>query len=236
MKINSDKCIACQICTPYCPGEAIIFDRESDAMYIEQDKCLECQVCFNSIPCPEKAFENEDLDRIQIIQNFFNNPKSTHRMTGVPGRGTEESKTNDVTGRIKEDEIGLTIELGRPYTGTRVGDISIVYEALNDSGAVFEEMNPINSLMDPETGKMPDDLKEVRLISAIIELKTTMENIDEVIERLLSTARKIQSVFSLGVIVRYHQQKAVMTLLKQKRILPADNVKINLGLGRPADR
>ena len=42
-----------------------------------------------------------------------------HESTGVEGRGTEEVKTNDVSGRVKMGEVGFTIELGRPGVGVR---------------------------------------------------------------------------------------------------------------------
>ena len=42
-----------------------------------------------------------------------------HESTGVHGRGTEEVKTNDVSGRVQVGEVGFTIEFGRPSTGCR---------------------------------------------------------------------------------------------------------------------
>lgn len=32
----------------------------------------------------------------------------------VPGRGTEEVKTNDVTGRVDKKHYGIAVEMGRP--------------------------------------------------------------------------------------------------------------------------
>jgi hypothetical protein len=50
--------------------------------------------------------------------------------TGVGGRGTEEIKTNDVTGRIGEGEAGIVVELGRPGVGARIRDVERVAMAL----------------------------------------------------------------------------------------------------------
>jgi hypothetical protein len=41
-----------------------------------------------------------------------------HESTGIEGRGTEEVKTNDVTGRVNIGEVGFTIESEGPVSAS----------------------------------------------------------------------------------------------------------------------
>lgn len=53
MRINED-CIACGICPPYCPVDAII--ETNKTFRIDEEQCVECGVCKNSAGCPVDAF------------------------------------------------------------------------------------------------------------------------------------------------------------------------------------
>jgi len=232
MIINFEKCLGCGICIPYCPGEAIVLDDEASSAKINQEKCLECQVCLNSIPCLENAFEETVLSYGQSVRKFFNNPKAIHKITSVPGRGTEESKTNDVTDKIKDNEIGLCIELGRPVCGTQIKDISIVTEMLTKLEVSFEKQNPLYSLMDKLTGRMPENLFKEKLLSAIIEIRVHLADMQRIMEKLLLTSEQIQTVFSLGIIVKYDHHALVLNKIKDMGLKIGDNAKINLGFGK----
>ena len=48
----------------------------------------------------------------------------------VPGRGTEEMKTNDVKGTFLPGEVGVGIELGRPGIEANFRDVEKVAMAL----------------------------------------------------------------------------------------------------------
>ena len=148
MKINPDKCVACGNCTYVCPMEAIFIDPVRRRATIKRDECVECYACFNGLSqehlnptlvrttrklfamlrirfepepdvCPTGAFEPDELVWPRVVRRAFSDPRVPHESTGVEGRGTEEVKTNDVTGRVKVGEVGLTIEFGRPGVGAR---------------------------------------------------------------------------------------------------------------------
>lgn len=232
MYIDHENCVLCFTCFPFCPGQAISFDTAKNQVTIDQALCYECGVCINSIPCPGHCFTENELSHKRRVRKFFNNPKSTHAITRVPGRGTEESKTNDVTKRISKNEVGLCIEIGRPIMGAVFNDFSLICQGLIDLPITFEKNNPLYELMDPITGKFPDELSQERLISAIIELKVELDNTEIVLERLLNLSKKIDTVFSLGVICEYSLKKKVMSIVKKHGLDDIQNAKINAGLGK----
>ena len=56
---------------------------------------------------------------------------------GVNGRGTEEMKTNDVTGRFKKGYAGIAVELGRPQVSTSLRDLEKIAMVVAQHGAEF---------------------------------------------------------------------------------------------------
>ncbi len=143
MKINPEKCVACGNCTYVCPMGAIYIDPVLKRATINRDECVECYACYNGLSqehlnptlvrtvrrvfaalrirfepepdvCPTAAFEPDELTWPRVVRRAFSDPSVPHESTGVEGRGTEEVKTNDVTGRVKVGEVGFTIEFGRP--------------------------------------------------------------------------------------------------------------------------
>ena len=93
-----------------------------------------------------------------------------HESTGVHGRGTEEVKTNDVSGRVKAGEVGFTIEFGRPGVGVWFRDLQTMCWALARAGVSFEKRNQVTSLMsDVATGTIREDILNEKVLSAIIE-------------------------------------------------------------------
>jgi len=50
-------------------------------------------------------------------QEHFSDPISVSRRRAFPEEGTEEMKTNDVTGRFRTGEVGFAIDVGRPNGG-----------------------------------------------------------------------------------------------------------------------
>ena len=169
----------------------------------------------------------------------FSDPTTVHPGTGIPGRGTEEIKTNDVTGRLCKGEAGLVVEMGRPGIGTYFRDIEKVAMALAKLKPHFEKENPVTQLMvDPETGKMKDDLLNEKILSAIIEIKTKLERIPEFLHTLEKIQNEVDTVISVGIASKClldgtspHEEwvrKAGYTL--------SPNGKTNIGLGRPLFR
>lgn len=68
------------------------------------------------------------------ISHFLSDPTETKATTGVPGRGTEEAKTNDVTGRTRIGEVGIAIDMGRPGIGVHMADAEKVAMAVAAAG------------------------------------------------------------------------------------------------------
>ena len=58
----------------------------------------------------------------RALRKYFSDPVATHVATGIPGRGTEESKSNDVTLRCGPGGVGVAIEIGRPTIGMSLRD------------------------------------------------------------------------------------------------------------------
>ena len=129
MKINPDKCVACGNCTYVCPMGAIYIDPKIKRATINDDECVECYACFNGLSqehmnptlvrtirklfqmmrlrfdpepdvCPTAAFEPNELAWPRVVRRAFSDPRVPHESTGVEGRGTEEVKTNDISGRV----------------------------------------------------------------------------------------------------------------------------------------
>jgi ferredoxin len=236
MKIDPDVCIACGECLDYCPAQAII--EEDNSVYIMENMCFECGVCKRSDVCPVEAFvESEAVGEFpRVTRAFFSDPNTTHKLTMVPGRGTEESKTNDVTGRVKRGEVGACIEFGRPGVGSTLRDISIMTRKLKKMGAKFEANNPLTALMDPETGHFPENLLDESVLSAIVEIELKdLHDLDETISAIMEVSGKIDTVFSLSFISRFEDngELPILEKLTKLGVAYAPNAKINLGLGRP---
>jgi len=152
MQINPKKCVACGNCTYVCPMGAIYIDPVLKRATIDRDECVECYTCFNGLSqehlnptivrttrkifqmlrlrfdpepdvCPTAAFEPDELTWPRVVRRAFSDPRVPHESTGVEGRGTEEVKTNDISGRVKPGEAGFTIEFGRPGVGVWMREI-----------------------------------------------------------------------------------------------------------------
>ena len=136
MRIDPAKCVACGNCTYVCPMGAIYIDPEIKRATINRDECVECYACFNGLSqehlnptlvrtmrklfqlvrlrfdpepdvCPTAAFVPDELTWPRMVRRAFSDPRVPHESTGIEGRGTEEVKTNDVSGRVKVGEVGL---------------------------------------------------------------------------------------------------------------------------------
>jgi hypothetical protein len=123
-----------------------------------------------------------------------------HESTGVHGRGTEEVKTNDVSGRVKLGEVGFTIEFGRPGVGVRFRDIEKMSTALARAGVAFEKRNPVTSLMSDESkGEIRADILDEKVLSAILEIKVPVSRTEEIIRLVWEVEKQIDSPVALGV-------------------------------------
>ena len=148
MRIDDATCTGCGECIPYCPVDAIAL--EGGLAAIDQDRCVECGTCMRVAPCPtESIFRGQDsFEWPRSVRTAFSDPLVPHKETGVRGRGTEEVKTNDVTGRVKRGRIGMAMEFGRPGVGTDFHEVEKMTMALAQLGANFEPNNPLTFLME----------------------------------------------------------------------------------------
>jgi len=125
MQISHEKCLGCGKCVPFCPVSAIRHDHHNQETMIDFDECVECGVCLRIGICPADAIKKTELTWPRSVRSIYSDPLNIHKETGLAGRGTEESKTNDVTGRFRRGEFGIAIEVGRPGIGTSLIELSI---------------------------------------------------------------------------------------------------------------
>ncbi len=212
---------------------------EDEGAAIDRDRCVECGTCARSGICPVGAYRPEPLAWPRVLRSLFSDPVSLHRETQVPGRGTEEMKTNDVTGRLREGIVGLAVEVGRPSVSASFEDIQRLTRTCADLGAVFEAENPITVLMtDRRRGILPPDILKERVLSALIEIKVEEDRLPEILEGLRRVSESIETVFSLGLsrLLDREGAKDLMTKLETLGFAVRPNGKMNLGLGRPLFR
>ena len=235
MRINED-CIACGQCTPYCPVNAIL---EGVTIYtIDEDQCVECGVCMHSAGCPVDAFfmPPESFVYPRSLRKEYSDPGKPHPSTKGIGRGTEEMKCNDVTARFKHGEVGVAMEFGRPGIATRLGELEKMTMAMAAVGVTFEAKNPVFALMsDPNTGYFKPEVKNERVLSAILEVKASAEKLPLILSAVRKVAQEVDTVFSLDVIARVGDDGEIPVLpaIQQAGFQARPNAKINLGLGRP---
>jgi ferredoxin len=264
MKINPNKCVACGNCTYVCPMGAIYVDPLIKRATINRDECVECYACYNGLStehlnpplvrmirkilqiarlrfdpepdvCPTAAFEPEELQWPRVIRRAFSDPRATHESTGVQGRGTEEVKTNDVTGRVSWGEVGFTIEFGRPGVGVWLRDIQKMTQALANANVAFEKKNPFTALMsDIATGTLREDVLDEKVLSAIVEVKVKIERTEEIIALVHQVEREIDTVVALGAGTRCdaNGDENVLAPILRRLGYKLERAKTNTGLGR----
>ncbi len=264
MRINPHKCVACGNCTYVCPMGAIYIDPVIKRATISRDECVECYACFSGMSqehlnptmvrglrkvfqwmrlrfdpepdvCPTAAFEPEDLQWPRVVRRAFSDPRVPHESTGVEGRGTEEVKTNDVSGRVQVGEVGFTIEFGRPGVGVRFHEIQRMTQALARAGVSFEKKNPVTSLMtDVAAGSIREDILNEKVLSAIVEIKAPVERTEEIIRLVWEVEKQVDTVVALGVGTRCDPEgeEHVVGPILERLGYKLERAKTNIGLGR----
>lgn len=233
MFIDKTQCITCESCIAYCPVGAISIHEEYAE--IDREMCVECGVCYRDAGCPGDAFVWEELKWPRIIRRVFSDPTLIKQDTKVTGRGTEEMKTNDVTGRFRAGYVGVGIELGRPSVGTSFRDVEKMTLSLTQNGIEFEKKNPLTKFIDIKTGELDKNILNERVLSAIIEICVPIALLDKALITITNMDKKIDTVFSLDLIyINDENTKAsVMRTLNTLGITASLAGKTNVGLGRP---
>lgn len=262
MQIDPKKCVGCGNCVPICPMGAIHVDPSSGRASVDFDECVECYACFRGMSmenlnprlvrsvrrvlrllrirfdpepdvCPTSAIVPNELSWPRIVRRAFSDVQVSHESTGIHGRGTEEVKTNDVTHRVGRGEAGFTVEFGRPSVGVRFREVERVTKSLARHGVSFEKKNPVTSLMaDVSAGALKPELLDEKVLSAIVEFKTTLEKVPGLLDMLSRHSEELETVMSLGVSSRCDEtgEDPLERILKDNGygFLRA---KTNLGLG-----
>ena len=264
MKISLKKCVACANCVPVCPMGAIYIDPDINRACINDDTCVECGTCYRGMStenlnpvlirmvrslarifrfrfepepdvCPTSALEMNELEMPRLIRQIFSDPVIEHTTTGIKGRGTEEVKTNDVNPRVNMGEVGYTIEFGRPGVGVRFSDIQVMTRALAEKEVYFEENNPVTHLMiDTKTGDLQHDILDEKILSAIVEIKTTINEVEEVLHLVEEINVKIDTVTAVGISTRCDEdgEENILAPHLEKLGYSFSRAKTNMGLGR----
>jgi NAD-dependent dihydropyrimidine dehydrogenase PreA subunit len=234
MLIEKETCVGCGQCLVYCPIQAISL--KDDVAEIDFDRCAECSNCLRLADCPTDAIYQQELVWPRTVRSLLSDVLTIAQESGISGRGTEEMKTNEVTGRFKRGWAGIAIELGRPVLGARFYDVEKVAMAVAKLGVEFEKANPTTSLMeDPKTGKFKKDVLNENVLSAILEFCIKLEQLPELFKILKKVAKEIETVFSLDLVSRVNPDWTVPTVAYAERsgLWVSPNGKMNVGLGRP---
>ncbi len=264
MDIDKAKCVGCGNCHLICTMGAISLGADGRSV-VNQDECVECSTCYRVLRnegyppwfvrairkvlfffrlghlaevdlCPTGALTPPDLTWPRSVRAVFSNPSVVHPGTGVAGRGTDEIKSNDVTGRLQQGVAGLVVEIGRPGIGAFFRDIEKVAVALASLAPVFEPDNPVTQLMtDVRTGRIKEEVLNEKVLSAIIECKTSLGEIPAFLGVLEKVQHEVDTVISIGVASRCLPDGAIPheRMLRDAGYTLSLNGKTNLGLGRP---
>ncbi len=264
MKIDKSKCVGCGNCHAVCTMGVIYLDEDGRSV-VNEDECVECRTCYRVLRneghrpwyvrgirrvlkafrlaylaepdvCPTGALTPQELEWPRIIRATFSDPSTVHEGTGVHGRGTDEIKSNDVTGRLRTGDVGFVVELGRPGIGARFRDIEKVAMRMASLGVEFERENPVTQLMeDPRIGKIREDVLGEKVLSAIIEFKTKLDRIPAVLRALETVQGEVDTVISVGIASKCLPDGSVPheKWVREAGYSLSPNGKTNLGLGRP---
>ena len=242
MIIDQDLCIGCGNCIFTCTVSAIKLIDE--IAQIDRDHCVECGSCLRVADCPTEALQQDDLSWPRIVRKYFSDNQSQwpeglrYSVAGV-GRGTEECKTNDRTGRFKQGEAGIVVELGRPGISTKLYNAEKIIQALLVGGAELETNSPITALLsDKEKGVIKEEVREQRVLSCIVEAKVSLRNLARCLGLIKDVSSQIDTVFSIGLVTRMENGfvSPIEPILSQIGLTPKPNSKVNIGLGKPLCR
>jgi hypothetical protein len=99
----------------------------------------------------------------------------------------------------------------------------------------FESKNPLTNLIDCKTGQLPAEIREEKVLSAIIEITVEEAKLLDVLGLIQETAKGLETVISMDVSCRAAEDGTwpCAKILKEAGIFYRPNAKINVGLGKP---
>lgn len=236
--INQNKCVGCKQCLIFCPAEAISYSEGK--CRVDQAACTECYICMRHTICPTGAFEPTELTTyIKQFQHVISDAAESHGIKkGTTGRGGKEVKTQDVTGRIKADQAGITIDMGRPGMGVYLRDVEKVAMALIKAGVEMPpaDKSPLGSIMlDAQTGQLQPEYLDYHFHSMILEGTLPLKQLPAVLKGLQEVENQIDTVFAVGLVMQSDENcyNSALDCLEELGIAKPHRGKVNLGLGRP---
>ena len=239
MEINSLTCIGCGECRHFCIMGCIDFERggAKNKVYCKVDdrECVDCGICLRSDVCPTDSLSQPVHGWPRSIRGTFSNPLAEHKETKVPGRGTEEIKTNDITNRYKLGFVGIAAEMGRPGIGARMSEVQKVFRALAKLNVEFETSNPLCSLLsNMKTGDMNPEVLDEKVLSCIIEMIIPESLLIPVLDTFDKAAEELDTLLTIGLISKTNEKLEVpiAQILEKEGRWFSFNVKTNLGLGK----
>jgi Fe-S-cluster-containing hydrogenase component 2 len=238
MIIHPELCVGCGRCQPYCPTAAIRY--EGLKSMIDQDVCYECSTCLRCAACPVDAIAESPnvYDYPRALRRYFSDPTARHVATGIEGRGTEETKSADVTRRCAPGRVGVAIEIGRPTHGLSLLDVQKITRAIARAGVhKIEPHNPIHSMIVNEaTGDLKPEMLGERVLSAIIEIEVERNQLRGILKTLREVAGEVDSVFTIDAFTVVEPglriPVEVLESIRAEGFTWRPNAKINMGLGR----
>jgi hypothetical protein len=119
--------------------------------------------------------------------------------------------------------------------GVRFHEIQKMTWALARAGVAFEKKNPVTSLMsDVASGTIRQDILDEKILSAIVEIKVTVDRTEEIIRLVKQVEQEIETVVALGVGARCDEngEEHVVGPILERLGYKLERAKTNVGLGR----
>ena len=205
-------------------------------MTIREQDCCDCGNCLRCSDCPTGALHESPDSYLppREVRRFFSDPTPIHTSTGVPGRGTEECKTNDVRGFVKGDRIGVLIEFGRPGRGARLSQVEPTLRDQAHRGRTIVSSNPLHELLaDPAAGRLEAEYRDQLVLSVIVEYLLRVGELDDLLAGLRGTLDNCGTAAAVSVIYCPEEtvEEAICSSLLDHGFSFGASAKVNVGLG-----